>query len=1838
MRNKEKRAILNHDSRIGIINRGEAALRFIRAAREYNILYHTNLATIAFYIDSEEEALFVKEADDQCRLSSVSGFGKNKGIPYCNKEFMIEALKYSGCQAVWVGWGFLAEDADFARIVEDSGLVFIGPSSQSMALLGDKISAKELAEKALVPILPWSKGPVKEIEKACSIAEHIGYPIIVKAANTGGGRGIRFVRVPEELVSQYQSAKEETIRTTGNDILFLEHLVVTGRHLEVQVLADHYGNVRTFGVRDCSVQRRNQKIIEETPPPHFDQHIIKAMEDAAARLIRKARYESAATVEFIFDVDKGEFYFMEVNTRLQVEHPITEQVHHIDLVKGQIHVQMGNKLEQTSTRGQGVAIEVRLNAEDPDRDFIPAPGKVSQFKIPSGPGIRVDSGIEQGNVIPTEFDSMIAKIIAYAPSRSEALARLERALREMRIKIEGGTSNRALLLGLLKCSQIKHGGVHTHFVEDMLQSQKEFIHRDNWDSALIACAIEQAICLYHEKLLNFKQQWSGSGQPKDISSSRGYEIPLNLKGQTYLFFVRALENNIFHVTVDGNFLVVQYIKRGHESTLLQGPIRHLIQIVTRDNILQCEVDGIPYFIERESSDFIRAPFPAIVLSIAFRPGQAVQKGDLLVELEAMKMLMIIEAPESGTIKALCIREGEQVAAGQPLIHLDKSEQKEIQKEASSSRICFKVPTPGDIYYNWHIMERELLAVFLGYDYEEEAPRILDGLLDFVKKNASFQQNIIKSYLDALEIYAAVETLFSNKQIESEEFARAGNYQELLMHFFIRNERKKKGLPQQFLDSLERAIKWYPHRGLNGEGKLDQALFRIYKSHSILKIKQDVLRSILFSMKELPHIKAFGNEVSDLLDEIAQLTLEQKPSLADSAIQARYHILDSIFLENTKKKRRTELNELADYMVKPARDRQKRDQIIINIINSGHYIVHDLVALSLDPEKEKQKLALELLGKYFNRDRNFLAGAIIEWDVLLLYRVFSGNKKEKFETLIVVADEKGLREKMEGIYDYFNNTKIDTEPELILLVSTEREKGGEKEESFLYYIYREVLPVRWCCVGLFDKNRDTSYHTYIVDQDWKWQEKVLCCTFNPLIYRELKIYLLANFHLKLLYSNESVHLVSGIAKNNPKDERLFALVNIMECQAEFNDDGSIQRIVAFDYAFMEALSAMSVEQSKRKRRLSLNRIIIHFHSLFSTNLKHIRDYASKLVTHTKELGLEKVIIYAHRRKRGEEVRREFEIHFKNISKDHFTMGTSIPSQALLEPMSDNYVSKVVRARQRGAVYPYEIIKMITHMELGYSKRRDVPQGIFEEFDIKVDKGTGEQEIFPLKARPYGRNAGNIVFGIITNYTKNHPYGLIRVIILVDASVDMGALTEKECRRVIAALDLAEKRKLVVEWLPISSGAKIDMKSGTENLDWTASVLKRIIEFTQAGGIINIIVSGINVGAQSYWNAEATMLMHTKGILIMTEDASMLLTGKKALDFSGSVSAENNISIGGVERIMGPNGQAQVGVKNLSEAYAVLFHHYHFTYVEPGKIFPRRLTTRDNLDRDITFSPYVDRLQQGFNCVRDIFSKERNPERKKPFEMRQVMSAIIDQDHGYLERWKSMKDAETTIVWETRMGGCAVGMIGIESRSLVRLGVIPHDGPESWSGGTLYPQSSKKAARAINAFSNNLPLVILANLSGFDGSPESLRKTQLEFGAEIGRAIVNFKGPIIFIVVSRYHGGAYVVFSRNLNPSLHAIALEGTYASVIGGAPAAAVIFPKIILKETYADPRITDEQKHLKDTSALFQEVYAEKQTALAQQFDQIHTVERAKKVGSINDIISPANLRPYLIKTLEKGM
>jgi acetyl/propionyl-CoA carboxylase alpha subunit/acetyl-CoA carboxylase carboxyltransferase component len=1831
---KNTQPVLRKNARIGIINRGEAALRFIRAVREYNSLHHTSLQTVAFYIDAEEKAPFVKMADKVLRLSDLKDFPGKQQSPYLDHDLILDALEKTDCDAVWVGWGFVSEDAAFAKKIERKGLVFLGPSSKAMTVLGDKIEAKALAEKANVPILPWSRRAVKDLKDAESIASEIGYPVIVKAANAGGGRGIRFVHSPDELAFQFKSARDETLRVTGNDILFIEALVEKGRHLEVQVLSDMHGHVNTFGVRDCSVQRKNQKIIEETPPPGLPKRLLTAMEDAARRLILEAKYTGAGTVEYLYDLDRKEFYFMEVNTRLQVEHPITETLYGVDLVKGQIDVARGNQVDLSERMPIGTVAEVRLNAEDPDRDFSPAPGEVILFKAPAGPGIRVDAGIEQGSSIPSDFDSMIAKIIAHAPTRQETLARLEQALRSLRISIYNGTSNRAFLLELLQDKAIKKGGVHTGYVADLLKERKNDPPEEKIRIALLAVAIERYIEQYRLDNLNFKEQISRIGHPRTLTEPGGCEINLNHGGNVYQFTVRSMGEDVFHIRHGDIEISCSYQKDEREALLILHDQRYQILLTHRADRWQCEVDGYPVMLESDSGGYVKSPSPAIVLSVNTKPGAEVKKGDVLVTLEAMKMEMLIESPGDGTVRDVAIGSGTQVAAGQSLVLLDLKKNQSDSPERKEPVIDLS-PAKSRAGDAWITGMRELNALFLGYDHNESGEMIFKDLLALTESHPGKSGELIHVVMDVLESYIAIEGLFTQREVTADSFSRPVSYRELLAHYELRENDPEKGLPESFLSDLAKAAGFY-HNNDAPQSERHRALYHIFQSHGRLETKQAVLKQILFSLNDLNGVSNVSERLGELLDRIVEFSRPDNASISDAALFARYKCIDIKTVEQAKARETNAIDSLLKKITKDGIEDKDKEKHMKVLVDSSGSILPKLAELALAEDVNHRKLGLEVLGRHLNRDREFISGKTAGPRHLKAYycKSHETDNDRISHDLVTVIDPKHIDGDL--IRKLADTVKREHDLNICCLV---RSDDPVNMHFFEKTKWTSDPRVRSFSLGWLSGGRPQFFRTWHQEKG-KWQEFKLARGFSPLEYRELKVCRLKHFDHRILYRSATVTLLESTAKANPKEKRLFALAAFSDPKPVMNKHKSIDRMVLFENAFMDAVFAMRAVQAKYKFRLQWNRIILHNRSVQDLSLTQLRKYGQKILPHTHDLGLEKITIYTRRLSPNGRPE-DLELIVSNISEEKFTLESRQPKTTPLE-LYDDYTGKIVRARQRKIVYPYEFIKMIT--VAGVPMYEGFPRGEFEEYDIKIS-ANGRQRCVSAKKRPYGQNESNVVFGIIRHPHPGYKMSMERVILLSDPTKDLGSLAEPECRRVIAALDLADKKKIPVEWLPVSSGAKIDMDTGTENLDWTATALQRIIRFTQSGGEINVIVPGVNVGAQSYWNAEATMLMHTRGLLIMTEDASMLLTGKRALDFSGSVSGDTNLDIGGAEKIMGPNGQCQVRAKTLADAYLMLLDHYGYTYKAPKDTWPPSIDTTDPSGRDITGESYHDFLDQGFKTIGDIFSKDKNPERKKTFDMRQLMRSVIDKDTGFFERWQRMQDADTAIVWETRMGGHAVGMIGIESRPLPRFGTIPHDGPDTWSGGTLFPGSSRKIARGINAFSGRLPLVILANLSGFDGSPESLRKLQLEYGAEIGRAVVNFKGPIAFLVVARYHGGAYVVFSKSLNPNLRVGAVKGSYASVLGGAPAAAVIFPREVSKETYLDPRLTRCMENLnngkcnqQDYDELFKDIYNEKQKELGQRFDRIHSVERAKRVGSVDDIVTPETIRPYLIRVIKKGM
>ncbi len=443
--------------RILVANRGEIAVRIIRACRDMNI------ETVAVYSAIDKDALFVTLATQAVCIGPAPA-----NQSYLNGANIIAAALKTNCEAIHPGFGFLAENADFARAVRDHGLIFIGPDAETIEMLGDKIAAKSLMKKYKIPVVPGSNGVVEDIAAAQKIAEKIGYPLIVKACNGGGGRGMRRVSGEQELADAFETASAEALACFADKSVYIEKLIVDPKHIEVQILADNFGNIIHLGERECSLQRNNQKIVEEAPAKVLSDEQRKHLGEVSIRVAMAANYKNAGTVEFVLDKE-GNFYFIEMNTRIQVEHPVTEMVTGIDIVREQIKIASDMELSYTQQDVviNGHAIECRLNAEDPENNFAPCPGKIDYIHFPGGFGVRIDSALYSGCEISPYYDSMIAKVIVHGKTRNEALLRMRRTLEEL--LVTGVKTNLGLLYMILYTPDFIMGTYDTGFIEKNLQ-------------------------------------------------------------------------------------------------------------------------------------------------------------------------------------------------------------------------------------------------------------------------------------------------------------------------------------------------------------------------------------------------------------------------------------------------------------------------------------------------------------------------------------------------------------------------------------------------------------------------------------------------------------------------------------------------------------------------------------------------------------------------------------------------------------------------------------------------------------------------------------------------------------------------------------------------------------------------------------------------------------------------------------------------------------------------------------------------------------------------------------------------------------------------------------------------------------------------------------------------------------------------------------------------------------------------------------------------------------------------------------------------------------------------
>jgi propionyl-CoA carboxylase alpha chain len=611
---------------------------------------------VAVYVDDDRESPYVKMADQSVRLPDGG---------YLDGKEIIKAAKESRAEAIHPGYGFLSENASFARKVIKEGLIWIGPSANAISVMGDKLKAKELAEKAEVPTLPMAS--------SSKDANKIGYPLLIKAAAGGGGKGMRIVHKPKDLNEAIKSAQREAKSGFGDERIFIERYVEKSRHIEIQILGDNHGNIVHLGERECSIQRRHQKIIEESPSPRISEEVRNKMGDAAIKLAQKIKYQSAGTVEFLFDDKTDEFWFLEVNTRLQVEHPVTEEVTGIDLVSEQLRIARGEELGYTQNDIDfiGHSIEARLYAEDPNNDFLPEVGKLIAFEPGHNDDTRWDSGVAEGSEIGTKFDPMLAKIISYAPTRNDAALKLARALESAHIG--GIKTNRDFLITCLRSQEFLDGDTTSDFIDRVNPDRKIRLSPIEIEHVISISAlwIQERNRLKANTASFMSSGWTNGRLPKQnitfIFDNEEYKVLYKYK------------RNIGYVFEWGKIGIIHSADEYGIDAEFNGK-RHYSRITIKDNNIlvhmpfgDVNLEIKPRFVMPGSENIqgsLSAPMPGKVIALNVKKGSKVKAGDVLVILEAMKMEHSIKALEDGVVSKILISKNDQVENGAPLMIVD----------------------------------------------------------------------------------------------------------------------------------------------------------------------------------------------------------------------------------------------------------------------------------------------------------------------------------------------------------------------------------------------------------------------------------------------------------------------------------------------------------------------------------------------------------------------------------------------------------------------------------------------------------------------------------------------------------------------------------------------------------------------------------------------------------------------------------------------------------------------------------------------------------------------------------------------------------------------------------------------------------------------------------------------------------------------------------------------------------------------------------------------------------------------------------------------------------------
>jgi acetyl/propionyl-CoA carboxylase alpha subunit len=1289
-------------NRIGIVNRGEPAVRFLHALDALRREKADAPGAVALYTRGDAESLYVRSAD----AAVCIGEGR---AAYLDADAVIAGLVSTGCDAAWLGWGFASEDAAFCAALEAAGITLLAPRPDSMARLGDKIAAKRLAEAHGVPVAPWAV--VRDADEALREAERVGYPLMIKAAGGGGGRGIRRVEGPERLPALFAAVRGEADRSFHGGEIFIERCVDGARHVEVQVLGDGFGRVLVFGVRECSLQRRRQKIVEECPSPGLSAAARDLLMASAERLCAAVHYRSAGTAEFLYDERTDRACFLEVNSRLQVEHPVTEEVYGVDLVRAQIELARGEPLPEAVGAPRGWAIEARICAEDPQNDFAPAPGRLVRFVLPTGPGLRVDTGFCEGEVISPEFDPLVAKVIAWGSDRSVALARLAHALDQTRIVVEGGTTNLAFLRALLNRDDVRRGQFDIGLV-DRLRVEPP----PGAGVASLAAAIDRFLAT------------------GDVDGTRGPDRHRVEVGQALAVY--RLGPTRFRVLHADGEVTVRYEADGlYQRWLEIGGARHRVERVAGDR--SYVVDGTPHRVAAAGAGAVAAPSAAVVLAVLVAPGERVAAGQALVVLESMKMEVRVTAPRAGEVREIMAIAGGQVRAGQLLLLLD-AEGTEVPAEAATAGIAWQSGPPAA-----EAAAERLRAAFTGWDAPAGTVKA-----DAVHVDAAAIPALLTVFADVAELL--------ERRPDRQRDGGEGATDAVSPGLWIETLRRQGqgALAARPRAALARALRHHDVDLDDPASAIDDALRRLDRAELALGEIVPAAAVLLRRAGEVPF---------KLLERLVALDPARFGPVREAADRARYL-----------------LHERPSHVQWTHREEERAEELLRRL-SAGEIGWSEIIAApeSLVPGFAPAAVTATVADYSAGRAAGLAAEGVarrLEWiggDMPVVpvalagrpaFRVGEGDqavvcvvaRPEEVPVLLAAAEALEPARRLE----------------LVIVPPPGAEPARVMEAVIAIAVIDRTPQPPWeeLCLLVVRGPNYPMVRRFMADGTERRDRRDVM----PSTARRLDLDRLDRFEFERLPSDDDVVLFYARARDNRDDVRLLAFGEVRSLERAPGKPFRLPHIERVFHAAVRAIEAARATHDPR-RRLQWNRITLRLVPPVPHAPDRIRRYVERLAPAARRIGLEKVVVRACFIAPDGMLGELRDLSISDRGGAHLEFVEKPASHRALMPLT-RYESRVVAARRRGLVYPYEIIGLLEGSP-------DLPRSQFEEYDL-------DHEGRPVPVdRPRGENTAGVVFGLIKSTPRHRGDEITRVLLLSDPTEAMGALAEAECRRVIAAIGLA-----------------------------------------------------------------------------------------------------------------------------------------------------------------------------------------------------------------------------------------------------------------------------------------------------------------------------------------------------------------------------------------------------------------------------------------------------------------